>query len=76
MADPGGRALTARLLTGWSTDDPGLAEMLRSIQDEPDLALRLELFAGLHTWQAQHDIRLAERIRCGRPRSRRKDAPR
>ena len=52
----------ARLITDWSTDDPLLGEMLKSIAEEKDDVLRLELEAGLHTWQAQHCIKTAARL--------------
>lgn len=43
----------ARLITEWSSDDPGLADMLRSIAEVPEHSTaRLELEAALHTWQA------------------------
>jgi hypothetical protein len=36
--------------------------MLKSINDEPDPVLKLELEAGLHTWQAQWCIKRAAQM--------------
>lgn len=53
-----------RLVTEWSTSDPGLAEMLRSIADLPEHdPTRHELEALLHTQQARIAWREADRLR-------------
>jgi hypothetical protein len=61
-----------QLVTEWSTDDPGLAEMLKSIAAlpayDPD---RHELEALLHTQQARLAWREADRLRDLQRRRRR-----
>lgn len=53
-----------RLLTEWSTDDPQLAEMLRSIDAEPEhTSLRQELEGALHMMQARLAWRRADQYR-------------
>lgn len=43
-----------RLVTEWSTDDPGLAKMLQTIAAEPEYtSLRQELEGALHMQQAR-----------------------
>ena len=61
-----------RLITEWSTDDPGLAEMLRSIAEFPEYSVeRIELEAVLHSWQASHLYRLLGEMRAERTQSAR-----
>lgn len=58
--------VTVTLETVWSTDDPDLADVLQSIRGEGDAAVRLELEAALHTFQATAAIRQAAEIRARR----------
>lgn len=54
-----------RLITEWSTDDPRLAEMLRSIAEEPEHSVeRQELEAALHMMQARFCWARADRMRA------------
>ncbi len=59
----------ARLITEWSTDDPQIADMLRSIDSETNAVLRLELESALHIWQGMKAARDAERLRCHQSRN-------
>lgn len=53
-----------RLITEWSTEDPGLADMLREIASFPEHSVeRLELEALLHTQQAAWCHRQVGRLR-------------
>lgn len=53
-----------RLITEWSTEDPGLADMLRDIASFPEHSVeRLELEAILHTQQAAWCYRRIGRLR-------------
>jgi hypothetical protein len=53
-----------RLITEWSTSDPGLADMLRSIAELPEHdPVRHEMEALLHTQQARFAWREADRLR-------------
>lgn len=53
-----------RLITEWSTEDPGLADMLREIASFPEGSVeRLELEAILHTQQAAWWHRQIGRLR-------------
>ena len=53
-----------RLITEWSTEDPGLAGMLREIASFPEHSIeRLELEALLHTQQAAWCYRQVGRLR-------------
>jgi hypothetical protein len=55
-----------RLTTEWSTDSDKVAEALRLISNERDMAIRLDLEAALHMWQAMDCTRRAEWVRAGR----------
>lgn len=53
-----------RLITEWSTEDPGLANVLREITSFPEFSVeRLELEALLHTMQAAWCHRQIGRLR-------------
>lgn len=62
----------ARLVTEWSTNDPGLANMLRSIAEFPEYSIeRMELEAALHAWQAGHLNREIGQMRAEQTQSAR-----
>ncbi len=64
-----------KLITEWSTDDPGLAEMLKSIAAEPEYSeLRLEMEIALHQFQAKHTAEQLGRLRADRLDSERRRA--
>lgn len=56
--------MTAHLITEWSTDDPGVAELLTEIAKLPQYsAARHEAEAGLHMMQARFAWRRADEFR-------------
>lgn len=53
-----------RLITEWSTSDPTLAKSLKEINAIPEYsALRLEMEAALHQWQANWCLQHAAVLR-------------